>query len=65
MRKPPWWLWAAALRCMPFLLPLLIVVVYSFNDSRLNAEWLGITFKWYAELVQRRGHAPPPPATRC
>jgi spermidine/putrescine transport system permease protein len=26
---------------------LFIVVVYSFNDSKLNAEWAGFTFKWY------------------
>jgi spermidine/putrescine transport system substrate-binding protein len=45
------WLWAAALAVYAFLyLPLLIVVIYSFNDSRLNAEWVGFTFKWYAEL---------------
>jgi spermidine/putrescine transport system permease protein len=51
MRKPSVWLWAAALAVYAFLyLPLLIVVVYSFNDSRLNAEWVGFTFKWYAEL---------------
>ncbi|TLS65388.1 ABC transporter permease [Mariprofundus erugo] len=31
-------------------LPLLIVVVYSFNDSKLNAEWVGFTLKWYGVL---------------
>ena len=30
--------------------PLAIVVVYSFNDSRLNAEWVGFTFDWYIKL---------------
>lgn len=33
-------------------LPLLIVVIYSFNDSRLNAEWVGFTFGWYQKLFQ-------------
>jgi spermidine/putrescine transport system permease protein len=33
-------------------LPLLIVVVYSFNDSRLNAEWVGFTLDWYHRLMQ-------------
>ena len=28
----------------------MIVVVYSFNDSRLNAEWVGFTFDWYDKL---------------
>ena len=44
-------LWAAALAVYAFLyLPLVIVVVYSFNDSRLNAEWVGFTWHWYHEL---------------
>lgn len=30
--------------------PLLVVVVYSFNASRLNAEWAGFTLRWYREL---------------
>jgi spermidine/putrescine transport system permease protein len=31
-------------------IPLAIVVVYSFNDSRLNAEWVGFTLDWYRKL---------------
>jgi len=46
------WLWAAALAVYAFLyLPLAIVVVYSFNDSRLNAEWVGFTLHWYDVLL--------------
>ena len=46
------WLWAAALSGFAFLyLPLVIVVVYSFNDSRLNAEWVGFTLDWYRKLA--------------
>lgn len=30
--------------------PLLVVVGYSFNASRLNAEWVGFTLRWYREL---------------
>ena len=45
-------LWAAALAVYAFLyLPLAIVVVYSFNDSRLNAEWVGFTWHWYQVLL--------------
>jgi len=45
-------LWAAALAAYAFLyLPLLIVIVYSFNDSRLNAEWVGFTWHWYDVLA--------------
>ena len=45
-------LWAAALAVYAFLyLPLTIVVVYSFNDSRLNAELVGFTWHWYQVLL--------------
>lgn len=45
-------LWVAALAVYAFLyLPLLIVIVYSFNDSRLNAEWVGFTWHWYEVLL--------------
>lgn len=45
------WLWAAGLLAYAFLyLPLTIVVAYSFNDSRLNAEWVGFTWHWYHDL---------------
>ncbi|HEX6136970.1 MAG TPA: ABC transporter permease [Casimicrobiaceae bacterium] len=52
MRRRPAWLWAAALLAYAFLyVPLAIVVVYSFNDSRLNAEWVGFTLDWYRRLA--------------
>ncbi|HEY2862339.1 MAG TPA: ABC transporter permease [Casimicrobiaceae bacterium] len=51
MRRGRIGLWTAALAGYAFLyVPLLIVVVYSFNDSRLNAEWVGFTFDWYDRL---------------
>jgi spermidine/putrescine transport system permease protein len=47
-----WGLWAAALGVYAFLyVPLAIVVAYSFNDSRLNAEWVGFTWYWYDVLI--------------
>lgn len=40
---------------MVFLyLPILILVLYSFNDSRINAVWTGFTWKWYASLLENR-----------
>jgi spermidine/putrescine transport system permease protein len=49
-RRSPW-LWLASLLAYAFLYaPLVIVVAYSFNDSRLNAEWVGFTFDWYQKL---------------
>jgi len=50
-RVRPVGLWLAASFGYAFLyLPLAIVVVYSFNDSRLNAEWVGFTLAWYRTL---------------
>jgi len=51
-RAPPYLLWGAAGFAYAFLyLPLVIVVVYSFNDSKLNAEWVGFTLDWYRKLA--------------
>jgi spermidine/putrescine transport system permease protein len=51
-RRSPW-LWLAAFLAYAFLYaPLVIVVTYSFNDSRLNAEWVGFTLSWYQKLFQ-------------
>ncbi|SBT03612.1 polyamine transporter subunit; membrane component of ABC superfamily [Candidatus Accumulibacter aalborgensis] len=45
------WLWAAALTVYAFLyVPLAVVVLFSFNDSLLNAEWVGFTTRWYVTL---------------
>ena len=51
MRRRSVWLWIAAAAGYAFLyVPLVIVVVYSFNNSRLNAEWVGFTLDWYDKL---------------
>ena len=52
MRRRSPWLWTCALVAYAFLyVPLVIVIVYSFNDSRLNAEWVGFTLDWYRKLA--------------
>jgi spermidine/putrescine transport system permease protein len=49
------WLWSAALAAYLFLYaPLAIVVLYSFNDSRLNAQWVGFTLSWYEKLFRNQ-----------
>jgi len=30
--------------------PIVVLIVFSFNDSMSRAVWTGFTFKWYAEL---------------
>lgn len=53
MRRTGPWLWLSAVLVYLFLyVPLTVVVVYSFNDSRLNAEWVGFTWRWYEVLLQ-------------
>jgi spermidine/putrescine transport system permease protein len=34
--------------------PILLVIVYSFNTSRLSSVWGGFTLRWYAELFRDR-----------
>lgn len=42
-------LWALA--ALAFLyLPVVFLVVYSFNDAALGARWQGFTFRWYTTL---------------
>ena len=51
MRQRSTGLWVLAILGYLFLYaPLAIVVVYSFNDSRLNAQWVGFTLDWYRKL---------------
>lgn len=35
--------------------PILILIVYSFNDGRLVTVWSGFSFRWYKELWSNRG----------
>jgi spermidine/putrescine transport system permease protein len=45
-------LWASAIAVYAFLyIPLVVVVIFSFNDSKLNAEWVGFTLDWYRKLM--------------
>jgi spermidine/putrescine transport system permease protein len=37
-----------------FYLPIAILVLFSFNESRLNVAWTGFTFEWYAALLRDR-----------
>ncbi|HSO06848.1 MAG TPA: ABC transporter permease subunit [Pelomicrobium sp.] len=49
---PRFWLWYFSILVYAFLyLPLAIVVIFSFNDSKLNAEWVGFTLDWYHRLL--------------
>ncbi len=32
-------------------LPIIILVIFSFNDSRSTAQWSGFSLRWYGEMV--------------
>ena len=35
--------------------PIVVLILFSFNDSKRNFVWRGFTLKWYPELVRERG----------
>lgn len=35
-------------------IPILLLIVFSFNSSRLNIRWEGFSLKWYATLLENR-----------
>ena len=43
--------WTAVVFAFLYI-PILLLVVYSFNDSKLNLQWVGFTTKWYGLLLQ-------------
>lgn len=47
------WLNIIALLVLVFqYLPILVLIVFSFDDSRLAVRWTGFTLKWYQQLFQ-------------
>jgi spermidine/putrescine transport system permease protein len=43
--------WTVAVFAFLYI-PILLLVVFSFNDSKLNLHWVGFTTKWYGLLLQ-------------
>ena len=52
MRRFPWLatLWTALVYGFLYL-PIVVLVIYSFNDSRMVTVWGGWTLRWYAEAA--------------
>lgn len=45
-------LWANMVFCFLFLYaPIVVLIVFSFNDSKFAARWEGFTFRWYGLLL--------------
>ncbi len=54
-RRARWATWIILALGFAFLyLPVIILVVYSFNESRLATVWSGFSLKWYGELFRDR-----------
>lgn len=34
--------------------PILVLMAYSFNESKTRGKWTGFSFKWYGELLKNR-----------
>ena len=50
----PRWVLGVSLAVYAFLhLPILVLVVFSFNDSKFSVDWAGFTLDWYRRLLER------------
>ena len=52
-RSEQWLSWSILLLGFLFLyVPIIVLIVYSFNESRLVTVWSGFSVKWYGELFR-------------
>jgi spermidine/putrescine transport system permease protein len=52
--RPPRSILAITIAVYLFLhLPILVLVVFSFNDSKFSVDWQGFTLTWYHRLMER------------
>ena len=55
MKRRPWFLFTMLCFGFAFLyVPILSMIVYSFNESRLATVWGGFSTKWYVSLMSNR-----------
>ena len=55
MRRFSWFTATALSLGFAFLyLPLIVLIIYSFNESRLVTVWAGFSTKWYGELLRNQ-----------
>lgn len=53
--KMSWFLKIMLIAGLAFLyIPLIILVIYSFNDSKLVTVWGGFSTQWYGKLIENR-----------
>jgi len=52
--RTPRWVLGVSLLVYGFLhLPILVLVAFSFNDSKFSVDWAGFTMDWYYRLLER------------
>jgi spermidine/putrescine transport system permease protein len=53
-KRIPIWILGVTGAVYAFLhLPMLVLVLFSFNDSKFSTEWKGFTLHWYTRLLER------------
>jgi len=52
-RTPRWILGLTAAVYLFLHLPILVLVAFSFNDSKFSVDWQGFTLSWYQRLLER------------
>jgi spermidine/putrescine transport system permease protein len=50
---PRWLIGLAGLVYLFLHLPILVLMVFSFNDSKFSVDWRGFTLRWYSRLFER------------
>jgi len=54
MKKKKWpFIYVGIITAITYI-PILVTVIYSFNESRISSVWEGFSLKWYVELFQDR-----------
>ncbi|MBA3260049.1 MAG: ABC transporter permease, partial [Gemmatimonadales bacterium] len=52
--RTPRWILGVTVAVYLFLhLPILVLVAFSFNDSKFSVDWQGFTLGWYQRLLER------------
>ena len=52
-RIPKWLVLFCAVVYLVLHIPILVLVIFSFNSSKFSVEWTGFTWQWYTRLLDR------------
>ena len=54
-RRIPWDIFAALVYAS-FYIPVMVMILFSFNDAKRNYSWMGFTTEWYPKLFSFGNH---------